>query len=158
MTSRMTLALATLGVAGLLTTGCATAGPAPADPTATTMTEETMALKAVGVTTDADPSPSAPAKNRPNRKYLRKNTLHGEITVQSKDGPRVLVVQRGTVGATDGRTLTVKSSDGFTQTWTLGGEAKVRTKKGELRTGAPVGVAGREESGKPVARLVVVTG
>jgi ABC-type glycerol-3-phosphate transport system substrate-binding protein len=149
MTSRMALALATLGVAGLLTTGCAAAGPA----------DETAALKAVGVTTDAGPSASpSSAGTRPNRKYLRKNTLHGEITVQGKDGPRTVLVQRGTVKATAAGTVTVMSSDGFERTWTLGAQAKVRTKKGELKTTAQVGVAGREENGKPVARLVVVTG
>ncbi|WP_306208271.1 hypothetical protein [Actinoplanes sp. RD1] len=153
MTSRMALALATLGVAGLLTTGCAAAAPAAA------LADETAALQAVGVTTDAEPSVSpSSAGTKPNRKYLRKNTLHGEITVQGKQGPRTLVVQRGAVQATDGRTLTVESSDGFAQTWTLGEQAKVRTTKGDLKAGAQVGVAGRAESGKPVARLVVVTG
>ncbi|MFF5083443.1 hypothetical protein ACFY36_40890 [Actinoplanes sp. NPDC000266] len=145
-----------LGLAGMLAlAGCA--APAAAADTA----DETQALTAVSL---GSPEPSASAgeakageakegRAKHKRPYLRKNTLHGEIVVQGKDGPRTIVVQRGTVTATDDKTLSVKSTDGFTQTWTKGEKVTVR---GELTPGAEVGVAGREEGGKTIARLVIV--
>ncbi|GAA2539838.1 hypothetical protein GCM10010435_03970 [Winogradskya consettensis] len=134
-----------LGLAGLLALAGCGAAPTTADVAA-----ETYALTAMDAPS-ASPSEAAAAK--PRRAYLRKNTLHGEITVQVKEGTRTVVVQRGTVTATDAKTLSVKSSDGFTQTWTLGDKAKVQ---GTLKTGAEVGVAGRKDGDATVARLVRV--
>ncbi|GAA0523224.1 hypothetical protein Ade02nite_96400 [Paractinoplanes deccanensis] len=149
--SRITVAIAGLGLAGLLAlTGCG----APA--AAADVADETYALTAVGMDApEPSPSPSekAKGKHKAARAYLRKNTLHGEIVVQGKDGTRTVVVQRGTVTATADGTLTVKSTDGFTQTWT---EDENVTVRGDLKTGAEVGVAGRKEAGKPIAHLVVV--
>jgi hypothetical protein len=146
--SRITIAITGLGLAGLLAlTGCG-APAAAADPA-----DEAYALTSVDLDQPA-PSSSAQEKNRAGKKgYLRRNTLHGEIVVQGKDGPRTIVVQRGTVTATDEKTISVKSIDGFTQTWTRGEKITVR---GEVKTGAEVGVAGREDGGQAVARLVVV--
>jgi hypothetical protein len=62
-------------------------------------------------------------------------------------------VQRGTVTATDDKTLSVKSTDGFTLTWTKGDKLRLR---GTLKTGAQVGVAGAKDGSATVARLVVV--
>ncbi|WP_153040334.1 hypothetical protein [Actinoplanes sp. TFC3] len=133
------IALSTLGLAGVLAlTGCGA-----------TMTP----------VADVAPAPShqasagtakAPAGKRA---YLRKNTLHGEIVVQGKDGKATIVVQRGTVTASDAKSLSVKSADGFNQTWTLGDKVKIR---GAVAKGAQVGVAGRKDGGTWVARLVTV--
>ena len=107
-------------------------------------------------------SASADRKRRPGlRKHLRKNTLHGEITVQGKDAVRTIVVQRGTVTAVDTAGVTVKSTDGFTQTWTFGDKLKVvQAKKAvevsAVKTGAEVGVAGAKDGDKSVARLVAL--
>jgi hypothetical protein len=155
---KTTMTIATLGLAGLLTLTGYGAATTPADVAA-----ETYALAAadLGDSTPA-PAPSASAPAEPGKKgakrhaaraYLRKNTLHGEIVVQGKDGPRTIVVQRGTVTATDGTSLSVKSTDGFTQTWT---KAEKVTVRGDLRTGAEVGVAGRKDGDVTTARLVIV--
>ena len=95
------------------------------------------------------------------RKHLRKNTLHGEITVQGKDGVRTIVVQRGTVTAVDAKTVTVKSTDGFTQTWTFGDKLRVvqdrkTVEVSALKTGAEIGVAGAKDGDASVARLVAI--
>ncbi|MEU8817328.1 hypothetical protein [Actinoplanes sp. NPDC048796] len=151
MRRNMKLTALGLGLAGLLALA-AYAAPAGA----TDLTGETSALTTVGLDS---PEPSATASNQPRAKhqpgraYLRKNTLHGEIVVQGKDGPRTLVVQRGTVTAAGGDSLSVKSTDGFTQTWA---KAEKFTVRGDLKTGAEVGVAGRREGDKTVARLVIV--
>jgi hypothetical protein len=137
--TRMTLTLAALsltGVVAAVAVGAAVATPADA------AADEKQALAAM----DA-------ADHKPARAYLRKNTLHGEVAVKGKDGTRTIVVQRGTVTATDDKTLSVKSTDGFTLTWTKGDKLKV---KGTLKTGAQVGVAGRKDGDATVARLVRV--
>jgi hypothetical protein len=135
------------------------------------VTDEAYALTAVGLTTglEADPAPSASAgkdkdKDRKHpgmRKFLRKNTLHGELTVQGKKGVRTVVVQRGAVTAVDASTVSVKSSDGFTQTWTLGDKLRVVQDKKTveataIKQGAEIGIAGAKDGDKSVARLVAI--
>ncbi|MFJ6199863.1 hypothetical protein [Micromonospora sp. NPDC092111] len=101
-------------------------------------------------------------KRRQARVLLRKNTLHGEAVVQTKDGgTKTVVVQRGEVTAIDGDSVTVKSTDGFTQTWKLGDQLRVverRTtiKANEIKVGTKVGVAGAKDGDTSVARLIVV--
>ena len=92
---------------------------------------------------------------------LRRNTLHGEAVVETKDGPKTVVVQRGAVTAVNGDTLTVTSTDGFVLTWTFGADAKIvkdraQVAKEQIKAGDQVGVAGVKEGDKNVARLVVV--
>ncbi|MEV1286657.1 hypothetical protein [Micromonospora sp. NPDC049679] len=95
------------------------------------------------------------------RVLLRKNTLHGEAVVQTKDGSKTVAVQRGTVTAIDGSTMTVKSSDGFTITWTFGDnlrvvEHRVAVKPDQVKAGTVVGVAGTKDGDKTSARLIVI--
>jgi hypothetical protein len=172
--TRIALTLTTLGLAGLLgLSGCG-AGATPAGAPATTaadVSDEAYALTAVGLTTglEADPAPSASAgtgkdkarKHPGLRKFLRKNTLHGEMTVQGKDGVRTVVVQRGSVTAVDGTTVSVKSTDGFTQTWTLGDKLRVVQERKTVGTdaikqGAEIGIAGAKDGDTSVARLVAI--
>ena len=64
--------------------------------------------------------------------------LHGERTVKGKDGKTVVHEwQTGTVTAVSGDTITVKSADGFTMTWSLDSTTKVRA--GTAGTKAKVG-------------------
>lgn len=147
--TRIALTLTTLGLAGLLgLTGCG-AGAAPA------AADEEFALAAVGL--EADPAPSAStagkadkgdkADKKGKRHLLRKNTLHGEVTVQGKKGVRTIAVQRGTVTAVDATSMSVKSADGFTKSWTFGDKLRVVQDKKKveptaIKKGAEVGVAG----------------
>ncbi|WP_250038339.1 hypothetical protein [Paractinoplanes maris] len=143
--TRMTLTITALGLTGVVAAvavGAAVATPADA-------ADETYALAALDDKQAAQPKEGRKAA----RAYLRKNTLHGEVVVSGKDGNRTIVVQRGTVTATTDKTLSVKSSDGFTLSWTKGDKLKVR---GALKTGAEVGVAGAKDGDATVARLVRV--
>ncbi|GAA2193967.1 hypothetical protein [Micromonospora lupini] len=96
------------------------------------------------------------------RVQLRKNTLHGEAVVQTKDnGTQTVAVQRGEVTAIDGDSMTVKSTDGFTMTWTFGDDLRVVERRAtvqpsEVKVGAKVGVAGAKDGDKGVARLVLI--
>ncbi|WP_433826361.1 hypothetical protein ACQP2E_30360 [Actinoplanes sp. CA-015351] len=147
--------------------GCAEGGVAEAAPDSGL---EAVALRAVGFAEgldEAEPStPSTPAaeKLRPRavRKLLRKNTLHGEVVVQGRDGEeRTIVVQRGEVTAADAAGFTVKSTDGFELTWTFGEPLRVvqdrkKAERSAVTTGVQVAVGGASEGAVTTARLVVV--
>jgi len=143
---------------------------------------EGQALTAMGFDADdldtqpvaapASPSPTAEKakpkrgeewrQRRQARVLLRKNTLHGEAVVQTKDGgTRTVAVQRGEVTAIDGNSMTVKSTDGFTMTWTYGEDLRVVQRRttvqpSEVKVGAKLGVAGAKDGDKGVARLILI--
>ncbi len=128
---------------------------------------EAVALQAVGFTTDLDTDPSPAVKDkggvRPRvvRQLLRKNALHGEVTVQVKDETKTVVVQRGTITAVDGKGLTVKSTDGFELTWSYGDPLRIvqqrkATDRAALKTGAEVGLGGVKSGDATAARLIVI--
>lgn len=90
---------------------------------------------------------------------LRGARLHGEMTVQTDDGPRTIVMQRGTVQAIDGTTITVESSDGFVLDWTCADECRVvddgdEVELSSLDADAEVGVAGLRDGDDLAARVV----
>ncbi|MEH1054959.1 hypothetical protein V6U89_07055 [Micromonospora sp. CPCC 206171] len=101
-------------------------------------------------------------KRRQARVLLRKNTLHGEAVVQTRDGgTKTVVVQRGEVTAVDGDSVTVKSTDGFTLTWTFGDKLRVIERRttiqsSDVKVGTRIGVAGAKDGDATVARLIVV--
>jgi hypothetical protein len=164
--TRILLTVSSLGLAAVLGLGgCATA------PTAN-VSDEVAALQAIGFDTglaaEPTPAPSASAAPRAGkqrraavRKYLRKNTLHGEITVQGKDGTRTIVVQRGTVTAVSAGAVSVRSVDGYALTWTYGDKLRVVQDRKTvattaLKSGAQIGVAGTRNGAATAARLIVI--
>jgi hypothetical protein len=174
--TRTALTLTTLGLVGTLgLAGCGVgAGSTTAAAAATDLSDEASALQAVGFDTGltAAPAPSASAsasaaaggkhgRRIAARKYLRGNTLHGEITVQGKDGVKTIVVQRGTVTAVTSTGVSVKSTDGFTETWTFADKLKVVQDRKAVttslvKTGAEIGVAGTKDGSADDARLIAV--
>ena len=171
---RKGLALATVLLGGVGLLGLAACGPATTD---TALSPEGQALAAMGyeeadlraAPADPTPSPSTSADARANghrkraltRVMLRRNTLHGEVTVQTKDGVQTVEVQRGAVTAIDDRTMTVKSTDGFTLTWTFGNPVRVVEHRTTVQpsavvVGAQVGVAGVRSGNTFTARLIVI--
>jgi hypothetical protein len=168
--TRMALIVPALGLAGVLgLAGCGAAAPTPGD-----LADEATALAQVGFDTGLQDTPSAPASagpaapagdrhpgHRPIRRYLRKNTLHGEVTVQRKDGTKTIVVQRGAITSVGGGSLTVKSADGYTLTWTTTGKVTVvqnrkRIDASALKAGEQIGVAGTRNGSADDARLIAV--
>jgi len=177
----MALILPTLGLAGVLgLAGCGAGAGSPGGlaGAGNDLADEAVALAQVGFDTGLsdtpDPTASASAsadgkaqagkrelRRKVIRKYLRKNTLHGEVTVQGKDGAKTIVVQRGSITAVSGTGLTVKSTDGYTLTWTLAAKATVvqdKKKAGAsaLKTGEQVGVAGTKDGSADNARLIAI--
>ncbi|MEU7608976.1 hypothetical protein [Micromonospora sp. NPDC049204] len=103
-------------------------------------------------------------KRHQARVLLRRNTLHGEAVVKAKDGgTQTVTVQRGEVTAINGDSMTVKSTDGFTLTWSFGDDLRVVERRAtvqpsEVKVGATVGVAGAKDGDKGVARLILIPG
>ncbi|MFE7871080.1 hypothetical protein ACFUYE_12125 [Micromonospora humida] len=185
VTATSLLAALALGVAGCGTAQVAQDGTkAAVVEVAAALGVEGQALAALGLdpveldllaapAASTTPSPQAGAKGkrgervkelrqrRQARVKLGRNGLHGEAVVQTKDGTKTVVVQRGEVTAIDGDSVTVKSTDGFTLTWKLGDQLRVverRTtvKASDVKVGTRVNVAGAKDGDASVARLIVV--
>lgn len=177
------------GIVALL--GMTACGPADAPAVATELVAsvEAEALAAMGVEpadlvaaeqelegTVASPSaaPTGPAakekienrlqnwrKRHAMRVALRRGTLHGEAVVQTKKGEVTVLVQRGVITAMDADSITVKSTDGFTQTWQYGEKLRVVEKRAtiqpaEVKVGTTVALAGPKDGDTPTARLIVI--
>ena len=166
--TRMMLIVPAIGLAGLAgLSACGAAAPASV---AADVADEAVALQQVGFDTGTTPTPSASEKTnktdkaahgKKGRKYLRKNTLHGEVTVQGKDGVKTIVVQRGAVTAVTATGVTVKSTDGYSLTWTFGDKVRVVQDKktvatSTLKTGEQIGVAGAKDGSATDARLIAI--
>jgi len=84
-------------------------------------------------TTNAAPNKPATKAHAPGAKKHVKGLLgkveHGEFTTHTKAGDKVLDVQRGTVTAVNGTSITVKSTDGTSATYTTDPATKVRKDK-----------------------------
>ena len=184
MKLRIALATAALGAVALL--GVAACSPFGAS-AAGDMSPEASALTALGFNPDevvpvADPTPTATATGgaHPNasakpdtgarhpalrrltvRRALARNVEHGEMVVKTKDGDKTIDVQRGTVTAITSTTITVKSSDGVSETWTFGNpihvvEHRNSVQPSNVTTGETVGVAGTKTNGNLTASLLVI--
>src|SRR5215831_9380392 len=93
----------------------------------------------------ASPSPGAHAGAGAKLRQLRhrlvrfgfgKRLEHGEATVQTDDGTKDVVVQRGSVTAITSTSVTVKSADGFTLTWTFGNPFTVIKDRAKIQPSA----------------------
>jgi hypothetical protein len=163
---------------GVLALGLVGCGNGPAQEAGETAVEvaaamgvEGQALAAMGLDPSPGVSPSPSPSASPDRKdrrerhkarvLLRKNVLHGEVVVQTKEGTRTVAVQRGEVTGIDDDSVTVKSTDGYTATWSFATDLHVvrhstTVRPEEIKAGTQVGVAGAKEGENLVARLIVV--
>jgi hypothetical protein len=173
-------AIALLGLSG-----CGRFADRSADDSAADMTDlswDEQALEAIGFASEdvsanglapaAEPAPSASAGAKardgrhPKVRRLRlaafgRHLEHGEAVVQTEEGTKTVVVQRGTVTAINATTITVKSADGFTLTWTFGSPIHVMQHRTQIQpsaiaVGAQVGVAGEKVGSTPTARLIAL--
>ncbi|HEY1484810.1 MAG TPA: hypothetical protein VGF84_01825 [Micromonosporaceae bacterium] len=176
--TRIGVVVATAALAAIAMFSMAACSGTPAS--AATMSPEQSALTTLGFsqsditaanTTDAPAAAAsaAPGKGKHprlrrlaiKRLALRGHVEHGQVTVQTKTGDKTIDVQRGTITAMTSSTMTVKSTDGYTLTWTTTGPMTViqhRTsiQPGELKVGDAVGVAGTQSGATALAKLVVV--
>ena len=177
MNLRIALATAALGAAALF--GLTACGPADASDT---LTPEASALTALGYDSDdvtasgrltdsgpdasAAPDASGRAKHGRRdalklRRALAHNVEHGEVVVQTKQGDKTIDIQRGEVTAINDTSVTVKSADGFSQTWTLGNPLRVIERRSSVqasavKVGTKIGVAGVKNGSIVTANLIVI--
>lgn len=103
---------------------------------ALTGTGAALAWSATG-TPPPSPSPSQSAPGRDtapgqqdkqDRKAQRPQPLHGEGVVKNPDGTfQTVLEQRGTVESVSDTAITVKSEDGYSQTYTVTGDTRIST-------------------------------
>jgi len=84
---------------------------------------------------------------------------HGEVTFQTKAGPKTFAFERGTIQAVTGSAITVMAKDGTTWSWDLTSSSKLRqaghqVTTANLRTGEQILVAGPVVNGTRDATLI----
>jgi hypothetical protein len=91
---------------------------------------------------------------------LGRRVLHGEVTVQTQEGVKTLVMARGEVTSVSGSGITVKSSDGVETSFRIDGETRYGfrnepAQRAELKVGDTAFVTGEKSGDSAVARRVV---
>jgi hypothetical protein len=121
----------------------------------------------------AQPSPSAPEPTAPEPSAPESapeaphgmgmgNILHGDGTIKTKQGTKMVAMQHGTVTSVSDSSLTLKSSDGYTKTWTLAPSVHVIEHRTDLqptsvKVGTDLVVAGPRDGTRYTASVVVVS-
>jgi hypothetical protein len=95
------------------------------------------------------------------RHGLARRALHGELTLQTREGVKTVVVARGEVTALADDSITVKSSDGVSTSFRINDDTRFGFRhepdpSAELKVGDTVWVAGTK-SGDTVAATNVVS-
>ena len=133
----------------------------------------TLAVGAAAIAWADSPSPSpspsssagakANAKDRALRpRALERRALHGEFVVPARgQSTQTLDTQRGDITAVDtaAKTVTVKSRDGFSRTYVVNGDTRIRSKGqqesfGDLKVGERAMVVAEKSGNSYVARAI----
>ena len=94
------------------------------------------------------------------RHALGRRVLHGEVTLQTQQGTKTVVMAHGTVTALSKDAITVKSSDGVQTSFKLDGDTRFGFRNepaptAELKVGEDAFVTGEKSGGTATARRVV---
>ena len=94
------------------------------------------------------------------RHALGRRVLHGEVTVQTREGVKTLVMARGQVTALAGDAITVRSSDGVETSFAIDGDTRYGFRNqpapsAELKVGEDALVIGEKSGDRATARRVV---
>jgi hypothetical protein len=127
-----------------------------------------LAAQSATTTTQAPSTSADKAKARAGalgrgagwRHALGRRVLHGEVTVQTREGVKTLVMASGEVTALSKNAITVKSSDGVETSFKLDGDTRFGfrnepTQSAELKVGEDAFVAGEKSGDRAVAKRVV---
>lgn len=132
LTKIIAAGLGTVALAGGIGVGLAYADT-PSDELTTTPT--TSATSSPTETPTAKPSGKRD-QNGDRRGFVRRRllarALHGEVTLAGEEH-RVIVFQRGAVQKVSGTSVTVRSNDGFVETYALSEDTKVRENREEAQ-------------------------
>ena len=127
-----------------------------------------LAAQSATTTTQAPSTSADKAKARAGalgrgvgwRHALGRRVLHGEVTVQTREGVKTLVMASGEVTALSKNAITVKSSDGVETSFKLDGDTRFGFRNepapsAELKVGEDAFVAGEKSGGGATAKRVV---
>jgi hypothetical protein len=94
------------------------------------------------------------------RHALGRRVLHGEVTLQTQEGTRTVVMAYGNVTALSKDAITVKSSDGVETAFKLDGDTRFGFRDepaptAELKVGEDAFVTGEKSGGTATAKRVV---
>jgi hypothetical protein len=94
------------------------------------------------------------------RHALGRRVLHGEVTVQTREGVKTLVMARGEVTALSKDAITVKSSDGVDTSFRIDGDTRYGFRNepapnAELKVGDTAFVAGEKSGDSATAKRIV---
>jgi hypothetical protein len=94
------------------------------------------------------------------RHALGRRVLHGEVTLQTKEGVKTVVMARGEVTALSGDAITVKSSDGVQTTFKIDGDTRYGFRNepapsAQLEVGDSALVAGEKSGDSTTAKRIV---
>jgi hypothetical protein len=94
------------------------------------------------------------------RHALGRRVLHGQVTVQTREGVKTLVMARGQVTALSKDAITIKSSDGVQTSFGIDGDTRFGFRNqpapsAELKVGEDALVAGEKSGDRATARRVV---
>jgi hypothetical protein len=142
-------------------TAASSAGPTGQ---AAVLNDALTAASTTSTPTGSSTTTSTAAKGRLGRAIIRLRLLggmYGQFTFETKNGPRTLAFERGTILSIAGSDVTVRASDGNTQTWVLTSASIVRedgtrTSASSLADGQLVLAAGPVSGTTRDARLIVI--
>lgn len=129
-----------------------------------------MALAATGQATSTTSTVTGPAKKDGAGLAghwggrLGRRALHGEVTLQTRDGVKTVVFARGKVTAVSDSSITITSSDNVATTFALNADTSFGTRrhqqaKSDVKVGVEAAVGGlKSGSGATASRVVVRTG
>jgi hypothetical protein len=149
------------GVSTVALVGGIGAGLAYAD---TPSDEPTTSPTAASSPTEHTAKPDKGDRNGQRRGFVRRHllarALHGEVTLAGEKH-RVIVFQRGEVQEVNATSVTVKSNDGFAETYLLTDDTKVRENReraevSDIDTSDKVLVVAEKDDSTLKARRVVV--
>lgn len=129
LTKIIVVGVSTVALAGGIGAGLAYADTPADEPTASPTATETTSNPAE--TPAAEPSGRPEMDNVGRKPFVRRQlrfvarALHGEVTLAGEQH-RVIAFQRGEVQKVGRTSVTVKSNDGFVQTYALSDDTKVR--------------------------------
>ena len=94
------------------------------------------------------------------RHALGRGVLHGEVTLQTKEGVKTVVMARGEVTALSGDAITVKSSDGVQTSFKIDGDTRYGFRNepapsAQLKVGDSALVAGEKSGDSTTAKRIV---
>jgi hypothetical protein len=134
LTKIIVAGVSTVALAGGIGAGLAYAG---------TLTDEEPTTSPTATSIPADTTPTAEPSDKHDQDRIQKrlvrrqlrfigHALHGEVTLAGEEH-RVIVFQRGAVEKVSETSLTVKSNDGFVETYMLSDDTKVRENREDAR-------------------------